>query len=549
MGPKKTGVKKLPKFLLITIAGLLVLAVTMIVAVALRPAEKSTASRNTSNTGKNIDANKTAAPTTIISPSATVAPIPTVRPPSNEPLVAGVFPEVYTDTAGVLTFRGNNFRSSPAYGIANIEAKTLTSIWTVGTQGGSSSWGGGVCWTGQPALVQWDEVTKQHMNIKAKFKLKTNFVEVIQATMSGKIYFLDLETGEQTRDPITTNNPIKGSVSIDSRGYPLMYVGQGIKEGGKIGIHLFNLINQKELYFINVQDGRAPRGWPGCDGSALFNRADDTMFIPSENGLVYKLKLNTKYVPESGTLSINPTQTIFNTRSTYAGSADNLGTENSAAAYKNMLYFGDNNGTIRCITTDMKLKWKYKNLDDTDASIVLEVENGTPFIYSGCEVDKQGSPGNSRIVKLNANTGEEIWKHDYKCYSSYGASPSNGGLYGTPVLGKNDLSNLLIFTLCRYPSMGAGAMIAIDKSTGETVWENKMTTRAWSSPVDVYTSAGKGYIVHVDRDGNARIIDGLSGKVLFTKNFDSYVEASPAIFNDYMVIASRNSRIYGFKLN
>jgi len=466
---------------------------------------------------------------------------------SAETFTVGVFPKKYTETEGVLMFRGNNFRSAPAFGTVNLVSKTMDQLWNVTAPGNGSIWGGGSCWTGQPALVRWSDETKQAMNLKAKFKSKKGFVEVIIGTMSGKVYFLDLQTGEQTRNPIDTRNPIKGSVSVDSRGYPMLFVGQGIDTNGKVGVRLYNLINQKELYYLNVHDSRAPRSWPGCDSSALYNRADDTMFIPAENGLVYKLKLNTKYDAAKKSLTISPKQTIFNTLPSSTSSASSLGIENSAAAYKNLLFFGDNVGMIRCITTDMKLKWKYKNLDDTDASIVLEIEGGKPVIYSGCQVDKQGSPGTSRFVKLDANTGKVIWKRDFKCYSRYGASPSNGGFLGTPVLGKKDISNLLVFTLCRYPSFDTGTMFAINKSNGKTVWQNKMNTYAWSSPVDIYTAAGKGYIVHVDRSGNARIIDGKSGKILYTKNFDSYVEASPAVFNNYLVIASRNSKIYGFK--
>ncbi|MEI6602575.1 MAG: PQQ-binding-like beta-propeller repeat protein [Clostridia bacterium] len=465
-----------------------------------------------------------------------------------ETFKAGVFPTKYTETDGVLTFRGNNFRNAPAFGTVSLVSKTISQLWSVSAPGNGSIWGGGSCWTGQPALVHWSDTTKHNMNLKAKFKSKKDFVEVIIGTMSGKVYFLDLQTGEQTRNPIDTKNPIKGSVSVDARGYPLLYVGQGIDTNGRVGVHLYNLINQKELYYINVHDSRAPRSWPGCDSSALFNRADDTLFIPAENGLVYKLKLNTKYNATKGTLTIKPTQTIFNTKASSTSSASSLGIENSAAAYKNLLFFGDNVGMIRCITTSMKLKWKYKNLDDTDASIVLEIENGKPVLYTGCQVDKQGSPGYARFVKLDATTGKVIWKRDFKCYSRYGSSPSNGGFLGTPVIGKKDLSKLLVFTLCRYPDFSNGTMFAVNKSNGKVAWQNKMTTYAWSSPVDVYTAAGKGYIVHVDRSGNARIIDGKSGKILYTKNFDSYVEASPAMYNNYLVIASRNSKIYGFKL-
>ncbi len=51
------------------------------------------------------------------------------------------------------------------------------------------------------------------MNIDDKFKSKENFTEVIYASLDGKVYFLDLETGEKSRSVINVGNPIKGSLS------------------------------------------------------------------------------------------------------------------------------------------------------------------------------------------------------------------------------------------------------------------------------------------------------------------------------------------------
>ena len=44
------------------------------------------------------------------------------------------------------------------------------------------------------------------------------------------------------------------------------------------------------------------------------------------------------------------------------------------------------------------------------------------------------------------------------------------------------------------------------------------------------------------------IIDGADGKVLGKTAIDTYIEASPSVFNDYAVIASRNGYIYGLKI-
>ena len=63
-----------------------------------------------------------------------------------------------------------------------------------------------------------------------------DLVEVIYACMDGWIYFLDLKTGEKTRDSLFLGYTFKGAGALDPRGYPIMYLG-----------FLF-LIEQKTIY-------------------------------------------------------------------------------------------------------------------------------------------------------------------------------------------------------------------------------------------------------------------------------------------------------------
>ena len=46
--------------------------------------------------------------------------------------------------------------------------------------------------------------------------------------------------------------------------------------------------------------------------------------------------------------------------------------------------------------------------------------------------------------------------------------------------------------------MGAGKLAALDKATGEVVWEFSTQVYSWSSPVIVYDEAGDGYTVKAD---------------------------------------------------
>ena len=168
-----------------------------------------------------------------------------------------------------ISFRGNNFRNSASYGISKISKKELSVKWKTTTS--FSSWGGGAGWTGQPAIIKWNEDIKSSMNIYDEFKNQENFTEVIYASLDGKIYFLDLQTGNLSRNTINVGNPIKGSLSIDSREIPMLYVGEGINESGITGFNIYSLIDGSSLYEINGYDETAYRGWPAFDSSALIH--------------------------------------------------------------------------------------------------------------------------------------------------------------------------------------------------------------------------------------------------------------------------------------
>ncbi|HHX17639.1 MAG TPA: pyrrolo-quinoline quinone, partial [Clostridium sp.] len=177
--------------------------------------------------------------------------------------------EKYNEIKGVTTFRGNNYRNSASYGYVDVTEKKLEKVWSVKI-GYLDSWTG-VGWNGQPAIVNWDENLRKKMNLYQEKKNIDNLKEVIYGTLDGKIYFLDLQDGSYTRDPINIGIPIKGSVTVDPRGYPLLYSGQGIDVvNGKrvsIGFRIFSLIDQKLLYFLDGIDTTSYRLWGAFDSN------------------------------------------------------------------------------------------------------------------------------------------------------------------------------------------------------------------------------------------------------------------------------------------
>lgn len=463
----------------------------------------------------------------------------------SNPAEAKAFPEMYTEVAGVLGFRGGGDRSAPSYGTVEMQTYRPAIAWEKKTK--SSSWGGGAGWTGQPAIVQWQPEVLASMNVKSKFRSKPNFTEVIYASLDGYVYFLELETGEETRSPIRVGNPIKGSVSVDARGYPLLYVGEGIPENGTIGFNLYSLIDQKRLLRVNGIDSFAYRRWGAFDGSALFNRYDDTLTVGGENGLLYRVKLNTAFDPQRKTLSIKPVVSKFR----YRISGNNYqGIENSLAAFGDLVYFADNGGSVLAVNVRTnEAVWALPALDDTDATIVVEAEDGIPYLYTGTEVDKQGREGYAYLRKINGLTGQVVWQMKYECLSVVGGDhPVNGGVLATPVVGKGNISDLVVFTIARYGKLGEGLMVALDKKTGKETWRLPMKRYAWSSPTDVYDAKGNGYLLQADSGGIVSVVSARDGRVRGSMTVGSNIEASPAVFGNYAVVASRGGKLYGIKL-
>ncbi len=458
--------------------------------------------------------------------------------------------ENYSAVKGVTCFRGNNYRDTASYGHAEIKDKKLKIQWQIPT-GGIDNWTG-VGWNGQPSIVQWSKELRSSMNIGEDKKDKEDLCEVIYAALDGKVYFLDLEDGSPTRERIDIPGPVKGSLTVDPRGMPLLYVGQGINtvHGNKVemGYRIYSLIDQKKLFFINGLDAFAHRGWSAFDSTALIDEKTDTMLLAGENGIFYTVKLNTNYNKTENTIVIDPKVTKYRYR--ISGNSYQ-GIENSVAVYKNLAYFADNGGWLQSVDLNtLRPVWIRDITDDTDSTIVIEEEKEEQVsLYTACEVDKQGTKGMSSIRKIDALSGQLIWEKSYECYSMLGDKPINGGALATPVLGKNSLKHMVIYNLARYGGFNKGLLAALDKSTGEEVWRLEMPNYSWSSPVDVYTEEGEGYLILCDSAGKMYMIDGLTGQVLDVISLGANIEGSPAVFENTIVVGTRGQKIFGVRIN
>ena len=219
------------------------------------------------------------------------------------------------------------------------------------------------------------------------------------------------------------------------------------------------------------------------------------------------------------------------------------------ATYANLAYFADNGGVIQCVDlNNLKSVWSINGFDDIDATLTIDIENDKPYVYCGNEVDHQGTRGVSKIKKIDGLTGEVIWEKEFECESLIGKSAVNGGLMATNVVGKNNIDNMAIFSLARYNGFNKGGMFALNKENGEIIWEKLFDNYMWSSPVDIYDKDGNGYIIQGDSAGYLHLIDGKEGNIKSSVLLNGNIESSPAVFNNVLVVATRNGTIYGVKV-
>lgn len=500
----------------------------------------------------------------------------------------------YSQLAGITTFGGNSYRDSFAYGTVSISDKRLRQSWSM-TIGALGAWSG-TGWTGQPLIVQWPAETVAVMNVKQTYKdANAPLTEVIYPAMDGNIYFLDLETGAATRDTITTGIVQKGTSCVDPRGYPLLFVGQGIpveneQGNGAAYVRVYSLITGEQIHQFGGFDWFARRTtWQAYDSSPMIS--NDTLVYGGENGILYTVKLNAQFDAAAGTVSIDPDGMI---KMRYEGSGYSkddtagarwYGIESSVAAFRNFAFMTDNGGRLQCIDLNkMSIKYVVDVTDESDSTVVVEesYDDNTIYLYTGSQVRKSSGNlgegyGYSYQRKINGLTGAVVWEQKWIC--STGDSAASGGVVATPHVGKGQISNLVIYAFSLAAKSGGtaatvdsptpeetgeeeaqesatvaaaqavpdasgayslgGRIVAYDKTTGNVMWSIEQTNDYWSSPVVVYDQQGKGYLIQCDRGGYVTLYDASSGIQLNSMDLGSRIDSTPAVFNNMLVVGTR----------
>ncbi|MCR5828985.1 MAG: PQQ-binding-like beta-propeller repeat protein [Lachnospiraceae bacterium] len=461
--------------------------------------------------------------------------------------------------SGFFTFRGNYRRDASSVGAVTVQEGAIEKTWDYDTgkllkNNGSDYWSGNG-WTGQPLVAQWDDSVRRSMNMYDSAKEKTGLVEVIYPGMDGKIHFLDLDTGEETRPEINVGMTFKGTASIYPDGTPLLFCGCGDAQTGPFGenvsqrFYIYSLIDGKLLYDGGIEDDFAPRKWHAYDSSPLIDKETDTLIYPGENGVIYTMKLNTAYDKKNATISVKPSEFIkytFTIDKIYGEDKRVWGSECSACAWNGYIFLGDNAGMFYCLDVNtMNMVWITDLKEDINSSPILSFEDDGTYIYIGTTLKygyDEHSMGEAAIYKLNAVTGETVWKKGYEVHTVKGYA---GGVLSTGVVGKGEIGDYVIYSVSKTPSLEAGYLVALDKKTGHEEWRITLDMYSWSSTVLTYDRDGKPLIIQGCQNGDLLLIDARDGKILNKINFGSAIEATPVMYANRLVIATRGEKIYG----
>ncbi|MEN8233379.1 MAG: PQQ-binding-like beta-propeller repeat protein [Actinomycetota bacterium] len=438
------------------------------------------------------------------------------------------------EVVGLTMFRGNPTRTY--YGSGPVPQQPPSVAWKFPdeTMCGQSPVGKepkvwcGSGWTGQP--VVWER--------------PDGITEVIFGAYDKQIHFLDAETGERTRPDFDMGDIIKGSVTLDPDGYPLLYAGS---RDPRFRIIALDGDEPREVWSLHA---RSVEGIWNDDWDSNPVIVDDIMYEGGENSWWFAVKLNRSY-DANGMVTIDP-QVVYQMSAWTDELTEIFGrqhsVENSTAVFEQRAYFATSAGRVVGVdvsnveTGEAEVFFDFWNGDDTDATITIDAE-GYLYVVSHADTAKKDNTAARRVrevgdlAKLDPNNPDDpvVWS----VYLS-AARSQDAGAWATPAL--HPEAGLL------FVVSDAGDMLAVDTATGETVWEDFIGGNAWSSPAIVDNALVVGTDCLTDHSGlraydltNPRSPERMWDAVVGS---GACIESTPAVWNGRMYVGSRDGFFY-----
>jgi outer membrane protein assembly factor BamB len=427
-----------------------------------------------------------------------------------------------TEVDGLLTFRGNPTRSYhgrgpvPEHPVVLWRFPDAPMCAQSRDRGETRTWCG-MGWTGQPALVERGDRTW-----------------LVFGAYDRNVHFLDAATGERLLADFPTGDIIKGSVTIDPDGYPIVYTGS--RDGNFRALAVDRPGAAVELWRLGAHDV-GPTLWnDDWDGSALV--LGDVLVEGGENSRFHVARLHRGYGAD-GLVTVAP-ELVFHA----AGWDDELlaaigdhevSIENSVAMSGDTAYFANSGGllqgwdlsSVRTGSGTPTRTFRFWLGDDADASIVVDDEG---FLYAGVEWQR----GNARaeevgqLVKLDPRVPDApiVWSVPVR-------DGNPGGSFSTPAV----LDDLVV-----WPTRN-GTVYGLDRATGEPAWTVELPAPLMGSPVvvdDVWIQGDCNGVLH------AYDLDGVAGPPVerWAVELGGCIEATPAVWEGRVYVGTRGGHLH-----
>lgn len=433
------------------------------------------------------------------------------------------------EVPGLLTFRGNPTRTY--YGRGPVPASPKVA-WYYPQNGGmcsSSSAKGetktwcGMGWTGQPAVFE-----------------REGRLWVVFGAYDGAVHFMDGRTGEDILPPFPTGDIIKGSVTVDPDGFPIVY--SGSRDNYYRAIAIDRPGEAVELWKLSAT-AVSPTLWNNdWDGSGLV--LDDYLLEGGENSQFHMVKLNRGYGAD-GLVTVDP-DLVFHTPSwdqqvinDLAGNrSKEMSIEGSVAVSGNTVYWANSGGLVMgwdvgpvvAGTGDPVQTFRFWNGDDTDATIAIDADG---FLYVAAEYER----GNARAKEVGQLMKLDPRQPDNPIVWSYEDMPAaTAGFWTTPALHRDVV----------IAATNGGKLLAVDAATGVERWSIKLTGPTWQSPVIVEDT-----LVYGDCGGTLRGYDVSDTTVtppqLWEVQLGGCIESTPAVWDGSIWVGTRAGRFFALR--
>jgi outer membrane protein assembly factor BamB len=459
-------------------------------------------------------------------PSPTDAPTATPTPPvpSPTPSPRSSPTPINTGVEGLTTFRGNERRAYYGEGPVPEDPEVL---WRYPASGGlcgkstvadeTKVWCG-TGWTGQPNVVEWKKRT-----------------EVRFGAYDYAVHTLHARTGRDLREPFRTGDIIKGTVTSDPDGYPLLYTGS---RDNKLRILALDRGSRMvELWSLDASSAPDPRWNNDWDGSPLI--IGDYLLEGGENSWFYVVKLNRDYDAD-GLVTVDPRIRMLvpgYDDELFAGIGDgDVSIENSVAFHDGVAYFANSGGLVQGWDVSRVLKGKRRHRrvfrfwtgDDTDASVVIDDEG---YLYVASELERFNARAAElgQLFKLDPRKPNRpvVWSLPIP-----GVGGGDGGAWATPAIHRG----LLI------EPTNTGRILGVDRATGRIRWEFRLPAPTWSSPAivdDVMVLGDCAGVLH-GYDVSTR----KRPRELWSVTLGGCIESTPAVWRGRVYVGTRAGAVY-----